>query len=154
MLSAACRGATNFNSTKFPFNNNPLCNSKNQKWETIKQEECLRSSLQLFCGGPPASSWFRLANDFFRQLHAAIANSGLWNSISPASSWLPPPSTSWTPSSVSRLFGYLQLYHRLTTERERTSVYENPPFCLHTGVNIKTTHPGGCSLHPVPCSLD
>lgn len=33
--------------------------------EPIKQEECLRSSLQLFCGGPPASSWFRLAHDFF-----------------------------------------------------------------------------------------
>lgn len=110
-----------------------LCNSKNgNPQETIKQEECLRSSLQLFCGGPPASSWSRLAHDFFRQLHAAIADSGLWNSISPASSWLPPPSTSGTPSSISRVFGYLQLYHRHTTdtqERESASVYENPPGC-------------------------
>lgn len=86
--------------------------------ETIKQEECLRSSLQLFCGGPPVSSWFRLAHDFFHQLHTAIANSGLWNSISPASSWPSPPSISGMPSSVSRAFGYLQLYHKPTTDRK------------------------------------
>lgn len=85
----------------------------------------------------------------FSQLRAAIAISGLWNSISRASSCLPTVSTSGSPSSVSlgvcclRYPSQCQTDHRQRGTREAmaTPASSRLHFSLQTGLNIQATLP-------------
>lgn len=127
--------------------------------ETIKQEECLRSSLQLFCGGPPASSWFRLASDFFASCMrlSLILDCGIQLVRPPLGCRHHPHQGRLHPSpECLAIRSYMtDTPQTLRNARgQRCTKIRLLPFCLRTGVNIKTTRPGCCSLHLVPCSCD
>lgn len=97
----------------------------------------------------------------FSQLRAAIAISGLWNSISRASSCLPTVSTSGSPSSISlgvcclRYPSQCQTDHRQRGTREAMATpVSSRHFSLQTGLNIQATLPAHCHFILVSYRFD